>query len=340
MVAVAGGCRAGRRGGDRRAGLRGRRQESGKPMKRENVNYTLVGLVVLAALVLLMVALFAITGRGGAAVEYFVRYRNVTGLAYGAPVFYEGFRVGQVEGITPERKDGETQFKVTLSVRRDWAIPADSVAVLASSGLLADVAVAIREGSASAALKPGAEIAGQEGADVFAALNELASEVTNLTRTRITPLVETLSKRVDSITASVDAQTPVLLGEAEALLKRLNVAAGSINEVLGPGNRGNIEATLANVREVTGELKATQAKLDLLLAQAGDLVAENRPDVRNTIRDLAQVTSALAARIDAISHNLESSSRNFNEFTREIRKSPNRLLFTPEADDVVVEDEP
>ena len=76
-----------------------------------------------------------------------------------------------------------------------------------------------------------------------------------------------------------------------------------------------------------------------LLAQAGDLVAENRPDVRNTIRDLAQVTSALAARIDAISHNLESSSRNFNEFTREIRKSPNRLLFTPEADDVVVEDE-
>jgi phospholipid/cholesterol/gamma-HCH transport system substrate-binding protein len=61
--------------------------------------------------------------------------------------------------------------------------------------------------------------------------------------------------------------------------------------------------------------------------------------VRNTIRDLAQVTSALAARIDAISHNLESSSRNFNEFTREIRKSPNRLIFTPEADDVVVEDE-
>ena len=64
------------------------------------------------------------------------------------------------------------------------------------------------------------------------------------------------------------------------------------------------------------------------------MVAENRPDVRNTIRDLAQVTSALAARIDAISHNLESSSRNFNEFTREVRKHPNRLLVTPKADEL------
>ena len=71
-----------------------------------------------------------------------------------------------------------------------------------------------------------------------------------------------------------------------------------------------------------------------------EIIAALTEDGRMTIRDLAQVTSALAARIDAISHNLESSSRNFNEFTREIRKSPNRLLFTPEADDVVVEDEP
>ena len=65
-------------------------------------------------------------------------YRNVTGLTYGAPVFYEGFRIGQVESIEPERREGKTHYKVELSVRRDWPIPVDSVAALASSGLLAE----------------------------------------------------------------------------------------------------------------------------------------------------------------------------------------------------------
>jgi phospholipid/cholesterol/gamma-HCH transport system substrate-binding protein len=52
------------------------------------------------------------------------------------------------------------------------------------------------------------------------------------------------------------------------------------------------------------------------------------------VLDLAETVSAVARRIDAITHHLESSSRNFDEFAREIRRSPNRLLFTPPADEV------
>lgn len=308
-------------------------------MKRETVNYTLVGLVVLVAIGLLLGTLFAITGRSGATSTYIATYRNVTGLSFGAPVFYQGFRIGQVESIEPVRTDGRTSYNVELSVRRDWPIPVDSVAQLASSGLLADVSIAISEGSAAEILEPGSAITSREGADVFAALNELAGEVTSLTRTRITPLVENLSKRVDSISQNFDAQTPVLLTDAAALLKRLNAAAESVNLVLGPQNRGNIEQTLASIRAVARDLEDTQAKLDQLVTDAGSIAAENRPIVRDSIRDLSHITTALARRIDAISHNLESSSRNLDEFTREIRKSPNRLLLTPKVDEVVVEEE-
>jgi len=308
-------------------------------MRRESINYTLVGVVVLGALALLVAGLFAITGRSGAATDYLVRYRNVTGLSYGAPVFYEGFRIGQVDAIEPERKDGKTTYRVTMNLRRDWPIPDDSVAKLASSGLLADVSIAIREGVSPKLLKAGAEMQGEESADVFAALNELAGEVTTLTRTKIKPLIEGLSTRVDSITATVDTQTPLLFDEATTLLKRLNEAAVSIQDVLGPGNRENVAAALENIRGVTDNLDKTRAQLDNLIANLDGIAAENRPLVRDAVRDLSQITSALARRIDAIAHNLESSSRNFNEFTREVRKSPNRLLFTPEADDVIVEDE-
>ena len=308
-------------------------------MRRESVNYTLVGLVVIGALGLLIASLFATTGRGGASSDYLVRYRNVTGLSYGAPVFYEGFRIGQVEGIEPERKDGKTTYRVKMELRRDWPIPDDSVARLASSGLLADVSIAIREGASKKVLPPGAEMKGEESADVFAALNELAGEVTTLTRTKITPLIEGLSTRVDSITATVDTQTPLLFDEAQTLLKRLNEAAVSVQEVLGPENRENVAAVLENIRGVTDNLEKTRAQLDSLIANLDGIAAENRPVVRDAVRDLSQITSALARRIDSIANNLDSSSRNFNEFTREVRKNPNRLLFTPEADDVIVEDE-
>jgi phospholipid/cholesterol/gamma-HCH transport system substrate-binding protein len=308
-------------------------------MKRENVNYTLVGIVVLIALALLLGTLGVITGRSGATANYTAIYRNVTGLAFGAPVFYEGFRIGQVEGITPQRAEGRTSYVVDLAVRRDWPIPADSVALLASTGLLADVSIAIREGSSSELLAAGAQITSQEGADLFAAFNELAGEVTMLTRNRITPLIENLSRRVDSIATNFDAQTPVLLNDAAALLKRLNEAAESVNLVLGPANRGNIDQTLASIRQVAKDLEGTQARLDQLLVDAGGIAAENRPVVRDSIRDLSQITTALARRIEAISNNLESSSRNLDEFSREIRRSPNRLLLSPKTDEVVVEDE-
>ena len=166
------------------------RRGAGEPgLRRDTVNYTLVGIVVVAAIALLLLGLALITGRSVASDDYLVRYRNVTGLRYGAPVFYEGYRIGQVGEITPERSAEGTRYKVELALRRDWAIPVDSVARLQSSGLLADVSVGIREGASREMLAPGAELRGEEGADIFAAMNQLAGEVSTLTRTQISPLV-------------------------------------------------------------------------------------------------------------------------------------------------------
>ena len=42
----------------------------------------------------------------------------------------------------------------------------------------------------------------------------------------------------------------------------------------------------------------------------------------------------IARRIDSITRHLESSSRNMDEFTREIRRNPSRLIYTPPEDPV------
>lgn len=303
-------------------------------MRRDNVNYVLVGITVLAALGLLIATLLAITGRGGAAHRYSIELAHVGGLGYGAPVFYEGFRIGQVDEILPRRTPEGTRYTVEVSIREDWQIPDDSVASRQASGLLADMAIGIREGRSPTMLKPGAHIPSIESSDVFGAVNDLATELTVLSRERLRPLVDNLSERIDSITGSLDASAPALLEEAQSLLGKLNTAADRANAVLDTPNRDAIAGLLADVRDVAGELKKTQANADALLQSLNDAVGENRPGLQQSIADLERTVGAVAQRIDSITHHLESSSRNLDEFSREIRRSPNRLLFTPPADEV------
>ena len=307
-------------------------------MKRDIINYTLVGAVVVGAFALLLVGLALITGRGIATDDYVVHYRNVTGLRYGAPVFYQGYRIGQVGNVTPQRNAEGTRYKVTLAIRHDWPIPQDSPARLQSSGLLADVSIGIREGTSREMLKPGGELKGEEGADIFAAMNELAGQVSELTRTQISPLIQTLSQRVDSITGTLDRSAPLIMDQTRALLDRMNRASDALNDVLKPQNRAVVGAILGQVKGLSTELRKTRATLDQALGDLAGIAKENRPDVRRSVQDLGSVMEALSSRMDVITHHLESSSRNLDEFSREIRKSPNRLIIAPKGDKF--EDEP
>ncbi len=301
-------------------------------MKRDTINYVMVGAVVLVAIVLLLVGLALITGRSGASTDYLVHYRNVTGLRYGAPVFYEGYRIGEVAAIEPERGSEGTRYKVTVSVKRDWTIPVDSIARLQSSGLLADMSIGIKEGASKQMLARGAEIRGAENADIFAAVGELAGQVSALTREQITPMVARLSQRVDSITGSLDHNTPEILGQAQALLGKLNGASEALDDLLKPQNRAAVASILGNVQGLSGELRETRKTLDQTVGELADIARENRGDIRGAMTDLATVMASLSSRMDVITHHLESATRNLDEFSREIRRNPGQLLRSPEPD--------
>jgi phospholipid/cholesterol/gamma-HCH transport system substrate-binding protein len=312
-------------------------------VKRDTVNYFYVGLAVLGALALLLAALFGMTGgTGGAKDRYVVRYQNVAGLGFGSAVFYQGYRIGQVEAITPEQSGGKTRFKVDLSVNHGWKIPSDSVAALLSSGLLSDVFVGVTEGQAPDQLALGAELRSREGGDVFAAVSALAGEITTLTQTRISPLLEKIGSSVDAISGKVQSGAPTIVDTTVSLLKRLNAGADALNLVLGPKNRGNVEALLAqssdaagNARQLTAELIATKTQLSEVLKKLDSTVTDIGPNAAASMDDLRVTLATLAQRVDAITYNLESASRHFDEFGRELRKQPNRLLFNPNQDDDV-----
>jgi len=309
-------------------------------VKRDNVNYLMAGGFVLLALVALFFVMIKLTGRSGASDTYTTFYERVSGVRIGSPVFFEGYRVGQVEQITPIHTGNQTRFKITLGVERGWPIPADSTAQLASSGLLADVFIGISEGKAPVSLKPGAEIRSEEGADLFAAVGSLAREVQNLSSQKLAPLVDLLASRIDSLTLDLKDQAPAMIRDVREILATLKSTSTSLDQVLSADNRAqidqfllNMNQTSANTRALTGDLADARGNLKNLIEQLDGMATENRPHIKGLVKDLRLSMEVLSSRIDSVTYHLEAASRNVNEFSQEIRRQPNLLIFTPPKDE-------
>ena len=265
-------------------------------MKRDTLNYFAVGGFVLAGLIALGALLLAVSGRGGPEDDYHVHYRNVGGIRYGTPVYYQGYRIGQVSGIEPEHDATGTRYRVVLAVSSGWPIPKDSVASAVATGLLADVSISISEGKSPERLAPGDEIAGREGGDLFMAFNELAAEVQSLTRNSIRPLV-------DQLATTLGEGGPVIT-DLRSLLVKLNDGADGLRKIAGPENQRELSQLLRHFNETSAN--ASQLSAELL---------ETRK------------------RLDSAMEQLDATSHNMREFSREIRANPNRLLSSTPPED-------
>lgn len=291
-------------------------------MKRDNLNYLVVGGFVCSMLVLMLVSLYLVSGSAGPADHYYVVYKNVTGIQLGTPIHYEGFPIGRVEEIQPERQDGRIRYRLALGVTRDWKIPEDSVARTVSAGLLSSVSIDLQEGQSGVYLDPGDEIAGLEGANLFSAVNDTAAELRELTRGSLRPLIEELRGIVAGVARSLSEDAPMLLGHVAALAATLN---------------DDLPRLLAGIHRLSEALNETlPSTLEDLRALASDL----RRSVPPLSRDLGHLTARLshsAARVqrvlndenlvhvDRTLQNAELASANIRRLSADVQQSGESL---------------
>lgn len=314
-------------------------------MRRDTINYTIVGAFVVILFIAFLVVLYQITGRTGPVDYYYVYYNNVEGIKYGTPVLYEGYQIGQVDLVDPVKEAGGTEFKLTLSVIRGWQIPDDSVAAVVKSGLLAAVAINIEEGKSSQPLKPKNVLQGKEAADLFATMSDVASDIRDLSRNSIKPLLDNVNKQLDVIVADVrsltnDSLKPLLDKDAKDLLAKLNKSSEKLMAILSDKNKENIDHILDNLDSSSGDLSTlirnmeqTRVKLDRITANIDHLIDENDEAMDSTLKDLKKSIYTVSQHIDAVMNDLEGSSRNMYEFTQQIRDNPGVLLHGTAPDD-------
>lgn len=296
-------------------------------MRDARINYAVVGAFVIVMLVALAVSIALLTGRTGATDRYHAVFTNVTGVKYGTKVTYEGFVVGQVEDIEPIRAQTDTRFRVVMSIREGWAIPKDSVARVAASGLLAAVAIDIRGGQADEMLPPGAQIASGPSANIFAVMNEVAGQVADLNQNALKPLLGTVTRQVEALGGMIEAQAPEILANLLAVTTDVKAMSGRLEtKVVNDANAARLSQSIENVAELTAGLQETRRRLDSVMGSLDKMVTGNRDEVAAAVKDLRYSLQAVSRNIDSITYNLESTTRNFHEFSRQLRDNPGVLI--------------
>ena len=163
----------------------------------------IVGVFVVGMVVAFLFWIAILAGRTGSTESFYSYYDNVTGIAPGTQVFFEGYRVGIVEAVEPSR-EALHRFRVEFSIASDWAIPEDSVAEITASGLLSAVIIDIRAGSSKTMLEPDSEIVGGVPQGIVEALSSVAGVVTGVVHESIEPLLATIGEQAPEILANLN----------------------------------------------------------------------------------------------------------------------------------------
>lgn len=291
-------------------------------MKRENVNYLLVGSFVLLMGAVLLYGLYRITGNTAKGDVYYTHFPNVAGIKVGTVVTFEGFEVGNVTELVPVVREKRTWYKVTLNIRQPLALPKDSLAMIATPGLLSPPLVEIKEGSSSELLATGGELAGVATKNVMESVANLSNDLGQLAETSVKPLLAQISKRVETVGSSLEENVPGVMSDMRSTMARLNTTSARVEALFSPENQKNLGGMLKNGNEASASVLKLSQELQVVRSEVEDLIKDSHELVNSNGKDL----QLSLRRADAVLYQLESAGRNLNEFSRSIRDNPAALV--------------
>lgn len=133
-------------------------------MDRSGVFETVIGFVVLVVAAVFVVYSYNAADRqiGGDQITLSAKFGRVDGVAIGSEVRIAGIKVGSV--IANELDVTTFEADLKLAIASDIPVPVDSIAKIASDGLLGGAHISIEPGASEDALLDGERIAFTQGA--------------------------------------------------------------------------------------------------------------------------------------------------------------------------------
>lgn len=254
-----------------------------------------IALVAVAAIVVLFIGLQFLKGLSifSSDNNYYVKFDNISGLSVSSPVYVNGYRVGVIEDIV-YNYDQADDIVAVMGLDKKLQLPKGTRAEI-SSDLLGNVKVELRFGDAAQGLVAvGDTICGnqQEGAlgkaatmipqieqllpkldSILTSVNMLladpaiASSLHNVDA--ITAQLATTTVRLNELTASLNRQVPSIIQHADATMANTQTLTQNLNDLDIAQTMARVNATLANVEQMTAKLNSNEGTLGLLMRDPG-----------------------------------------------------------------------
>ena len=257
-----------------------------------------VGLFVLGALVILVVAIFYVTGAGFLGPKYrlYTYLPEVAGLKTGAPVELDGVEIGNVQsvGLAPHPADKAHSILLVLRVDKRYKdqIRTDSQASLVTQGLLGDRYVTISRGISGTVLPENGTVPGQEEAAVKQVVERSADLVVNLgaLTSEVRDLVGDVQEGKGTL--GLLLTDPSLYNHLNSTASRVDTMVASIQRGEGTAGRLIVSEDLYNKMDVAmGHFENAMAAVSNQKGTAGKLIYD--PSAYDEIKDFAAKGNAL-----------------------------------------------
>ena len=221
--------------------------------------------------------------------NYYVKFKDISGLSASSPIYANGYRVGVVENIIFDYEN-QSDIVAVIGLDNQMRLPKGSKAEIASD-LLGNIKLELVLGPNPAdVLAPGDTISGgpQQGAMALAAgmipqiqamLPKLDSILMNVNLLLADPALGNSLHHIEHITGSLastsnelhamantlNQQMPQLVKNADGMLANANDLTRNLNELDLAATMAKVNNTLQNVEQMTAKLNSNEGTLGLLM---------------------------------------------------------------------------
>ena len=278
-----------------------------------------VGLFVVAGVLAVLVALFALTDPGTFRGRYhvFTFVQDAGGIRKGDPVQMKGVNIGRIRDftITPEG------VRVRMELESEYPVPADSRVSIVSGGLLQSMVAEVVPGDSDEQLRDGAVLPFEESLTLTQTAAQLAGSA-DTTLMRAQALLD--ARTVGAVGASAQQMQQLLValtGLAVEQRQELNALTASLRRsaegLEGAATRPELARALARTDSMSLRLDAATASLQqasLSMASLVERIESGEGSLGKLVMD------------DQLYDNLNAAVTSLNQLTNDIRQNPRRYI--------------
>lgn len=210
-------------------------------------------------------------------IELVSQYDNVEGLVASAPVFIKGYKAGKVSEVVYQPESGN--FKVTCSIKKEFAIPEDSRMTIYAVDIMGGKGVRIDLGSSEDMAKDGDML---QPAFEPGLMDGLSAG--------IGPLLDKVNNTLDSLGVTVSGVNRVLSEKNTASISRtvahLERTMADVSQVVAnvEGKSKELDQFVDALSAFAGKLDGLAAKVDTTMTGVKDFVGTlNESDIDSLV---------------------------------------------------------